>query len=86
MQDVSVVEDLKCVYECGLDFMEHGQGRDAASSLEEFIDGMYRVVEQPLEVLIRAEDKLRTCYNDQGTVTFQDTVLKTNPQERRVPG
>lgn len=85
-QDTAGVEDLQSVYQCGLDFMEHGQGRDAATSLEEFIEGMYRVVEQPLEILIRAEDKLRTCYNDQGTVSFQDTVLKTNPQERRVPG
>ena len=86
------------MYSCGCDFMEHGQGRDAAQSLEEYVDSMYRsidkqtnkltnkqrhkpmynrparVVKQPLEVLVRAEDKLRTCYSDLGTVLFQVTL------------
>ena len=51
--------------------MDHGQAADATGSLEEYVDGMYKLVEPPLETLVRAEDKLRTCYNNMGTVIFQ---------------
>ncbi len=30
----------------------------------------------------RAEDKLRTCCNDMGSVVFSDIVLKINPNEK----
>jgi len=85
-QDDSALDDLKTLFDCGVDFMDHGQADDATGSLEEYIDGMYNLIQPPLETLVRAEDKLRTCYNNMGTVIFQDTMLKTNPQERRVPG
>ena len=67
--------------------MDHGQAADATGSLEEFVDGMYNLVQPPLETLVRAEDKLRTCYNNMGTVMFQVVIkakknsyyiLKTN--------
>ena len=51
--------------------MDHGQAADATGSLEEYVDGMYKLVQPPLETLVRAEDKLRTCYNNMGTVIFQ---------------
>ena len=51
--------------------MDHGQAADATGSLEEYVDGMYNLVQPPLETLVRAEDKLRTCYNNMGTVIFQ---------------
>lgn len=51
--------------------MDHGQAADATGSLEEYVDGMYNLVHPPLETLVRAEDKLRTCYNNMGTVIFQ---------------
>ena len=54
--------------------MEHGQAADATGSLEEFVDGMYNLVQPPLETLVRAEDKLRTCYNNMGTVIFQVVI------------
>ena len=73
---------MKTLFDCGLDFMEHGQGRDAAESLEEYINEMYQLVEPPYELLLRAEDKLRTCYNSMGSVIFSETVMKNNPAER----
>jgi len=81
----SALEDLKTVFDCGSDFMEHGQTKDAIDSLTEYINEVYNLLDPPLETVIRAEDKLRTCFNDLGTVLFQDTALKTNPQEKRVP-
>ena len=51
--------------------MDHGQADDATGSLEGHIDGMYNLIQPPLETLVRAEDKLRTCYNNMGTVIFQ---------------
>ena len=54
--------------------MEHGQAADATGSLEEYVDGMYNLVQPPLETLVRAEDKLRTCYNNMGTVIFQVVI------------
>jgi len=79
----SALDDLKTIFDCGSDFMEHGQTKDAVESLTEYIDEVYTLVDPPLETVIRAEDKLRTCFNDMGTVLFQDTALKTNPQEKR---
>jgi len=79
----SALEDLKTIFDCGSDFMEHGQGKDAADSLTEYINEVYKLIEPPLETVIRAEDKLRTCFNDMGTVLYQETTLKTNPQEKR---
>jgi len=84
--DESALEDLKTLFDCGVDFMDHGQAADATGSLEEYVDAVYKLINPPLEIVVRAEDKLRTCYNNMGTVIFQDTILKTNPQERRVPG
>ena len=54
--------------------MEHGQAGDAATSLSEYIDSMYGLVEPPLEKLVRAEDKLRTCMGDLGTVIYQVNI------------
>ena len=51
--------------------MDHGQAADATGSLEEYVDAVYNLINPPLEVVIRAEDKLRTCYNNMGTVIFQ---------------
>jgi len=79
----SALDDLKTVFDCGSDFMEHGQGKDAVESLTEYINEVYKLVDPPLETVIRAEDKLRTCFNNMGTVLFQDTALKINPQEKR---
>ena len=76
-QDDSAVDDLKTLFDCGVDFMDHGQAGDATGSLEEYVDGMYNLVQPPLETLVRAEDKLRTCYNNMGTVIFQ-VVIKVN--------
>ena len=75
-QDDSALDDLKTLFDCGVDFMEHGQAADATGSLEEYVDGMYNLVQPPLEILVRAEDKLRTCYNNMGTVIFQ-VVIKS---------
>jgi len=72
----SDLDDLKTVYECGVDFMEHGQAVDALESLTEYINTAYSMVEQPIETGIRAEDKLRTCCNNMGTVVFQEAVQK----------
>ena len=69
----SALEDLKTIYECGADFMEHAQCGDAMESLTEYINEVYDMIEPPLEIVIRAEDKLRTCYNNCGTVHFPDT-------------
>ena len=73
-QDDSAVDDLKTLFDCGVDFMDHGQAGDATGSLEEYVDGMYNLVQPPLETLVRAEDKLRTCYNNMGTVIFQVVI------------
>ena len=73
-QDDSALDDLKTLFDCGVDFMEHGQAADATGSLEEYVDGMYKLVQPPLETLVRAEDKLRTCYNNMGTVIFQVVI------------
>ena len=73
-QDDSAVDDLKTLFDCGVDFMDHGQAVDATGSLEEYVDGMYNLVQPPLETLVRAEDKLRTCYNNMGTVIFQVVI------------
>lgn len=80
----SALEDLKTVFDCGVDFMEHGQAKEAVDSLTEYINEVYGMVEPPLETVVRAEDKLRTCCNNMGTVIFQDNtpVLRTNPAER----
>jgi len=78
----SAADDLKTVFSCGVDFMEHGQEKDAAECLEEYVNEMYELVDPPLENLLRAEDKLRTCYNAMGSVIFSDTVLKSNPAEK----
>ena len=95
------LEDLATLYQCGADFLEHGQTGDAADSLTEYLGQVvcsgvvlactalcivevYQLVDPPLETAIRAEDKLRTCYNNEGTVVYQDSVLKINPEERRV--
>ena len=51
--------------------MDHGQAADATGSLEEYVDAVYNLVNPPLEIVVRAEDKLRTCYNNMGTVIFQ---------------
>lgn len=82
-QNESALDDLKTIFDCGSDFMEHGQGKDAVESLTEYINEVYTLVDAPLETVIRAEDKLRTCFNNIGTVLFQDTALKINPQEKR---
>ena len=79
----SALDDLRTVYECGADFLEHAQCDDAMDSLTEYINEVYTLVDPPLETVIRAEDKLRTCFNNSGTVLFQDTQLKTNPSENR---
>ena len=83
MLPLSALEDLRTLYDCGADFLEHGQTEDAVESLTEYINQVYSLVEQPLETIIRAEDKLRTCFNNSGTVLFQDSQLKTNPAENR---
>ena len=44
--------------------MEHAQCGDAMESLTEYINDVYDMIEPPLEIVIRAEDKLRTCYNN----------------------
>jgi len=80
---VSSLDDLKTIFDCGADFMEHGQCDDAIESLTEYINEVYEMVEPPLETVIRAEDNLRTCFNNAGTVIFQETHLKTNPAENR---
>eukprot|EP00092_Neocalanus_flemingeri_P005382 GFUD01005799.1.p1 GENE.GFUD01005799.1~~GFUD01005799.1.p1 ORF type:complete len:667 (-),score=156.69 GFUD01005799.1:117-2117(-) len=82
-ENMSALEDLDTIYDCGSDFMEHGQGKDAAESLTEYINEVSKLIDPPLETVIRAQDKLRTCFNDMGTVLFQDTALKINPQEKR---
>jgi len=82
-ENESALDDLKTIFDCGSDFMEHGQGKDAVESLTEYINEVYQLIDPPLETAIRAEDKLRTCFNDMGTVLFQDTALKINPQEKR---
>ena len=51
--------------------MDHGQAADATGSLEEYVDAVYNLIKPPLEIVVRAEDKLRTCYNNMGTVIFQ---------------
>ena len=81
-KDESALEDLRTLFDCGADFMEHGQAEDAKESLTEYINSVYALVEPPLETVIRAEDKLRTCYNNSGTVLFQDSQMKTNSAER----
>merc|ERR1712059_109992 len=80
----SALEDLKTVFDCGVDFMEHGQAKEAVDSLTEYINEVYGMVEPPPETVVRAEDKLRTCCNNMGTVIFQENtpVLRTNPAER----
>ena len=71
-KDESALEDLKTIYECGADFMEHAQCKDAIESLSEYINDAYDIINPPLETVIRAEDKLRTCFNNLGTVYFQE--------------
>jgi len=83
-QDDSSLECLQSLYETGVSLVETGKGREAAQSLTQYLDSVYNILEPPLDQVVRAEDKLRTCFNDMGTVLFQETVLKTNPQERRV--
>ena len=63
--------------------MEHAQAEDAIESLTEYINEVYSLVEPPLETVVRAEDKLRTCFNNSGTVLFQETGLKVNTAEIR---
>ena len=82
-KDEAALEDLRTLYDCGADFMEHAQTEDAVESLTEYINQVYSLVDQPLETIIRAEDKLRTCFNNSGTVLFQDSQLKTNSGENR---
>ena len=82
-KDEAALEDLRTLYDCGADFMEYAQTEDAVESLTDYINQVYSLVDQPLETIIRAEDKLRTCFNNSGTVLFQDSQLKTNPAENR---
>ena len=82
-EDEAALEDLRTLYDCGADFMEHGQAEDAIQSLTEYINEVYSLVQPPLETVIRAEDKLRTCFNNSGTVLFQETALRTNTAENR---
>merc|ERR1719483_520027 len=82
MVDTASLDDLKTLYDCGAAMMDDGQTKEAEESLTDYINQMYGLVDPPLEVLIRAEDKLRTCCNNMGTVVFQDMMLKTNPAEK----
>ena len=82
-ENEAALEDLRTLYDCGTDFMEHGQAEDAIQSLTEYINEVYSLVQPPLETVIRAEDKLRTCFNNSGTVLFQETALRTNTAENR---
>ena len=76
------LEYLESVYKCGVDFLEAGDRDSAVENLKESIDGMYEIINSPWDILTRAEDKLRTCCNDMGTVVFSDTALKYNPHEK----
>ena len=80
--DEGKLDFLVSLYKCGADFIEHGQRDEAVESLVESINGLHELVYPPLDALTRAEDKLRTCCNDMGTVVFSDTALKFNPQEK----
>ena len=81
-EDPGQLDYLESVYKCGADFLEGGDRDKAVDNLVESITGVYQLVKPPLDWVTRAEDKLRTCCNDMGTVTFSDTALKTNPSER----
>ena len=61
-QDESALEDLRTLFDCGADFMEHAQAEDAIESLTEYINEVYSLVEPPLETVVRAEDKLSNIY------------------------
>jgi len=80
--DVAKLDFLESLYTCGADFIENGQRDDAIDNLVESIDGLYGLVGPPYDSLTRAEDKLRTCFNDLGTVVFSDSLLKINPNEK----
>ena len=62
--------------------MENGQTDEAVDNLVESINGLYEVVRPPLDTLTRAEDKLRTCFNNRGTIVFSDSALRVNPSEK----
>lgn len=81
-EDQGKLDFLESVYKCGADFLENGQRNEAVENLVESINGLYELVLPPLDTLTRAEDKLRTCFNDMGTVVFSDTALKFNPAEK----
>ena len=51
------------LYDYGADLMEQAQTEDAMESLTDNINQVYSLVDQPLETIIWAEDKLRTCFN-----------------------
>jgi hypothetical protein len=63
--------------------MENGDQTQAKDNLLEAINGMYDLVHPNYDPLIRAEDKLRSCYNADGTVVYSNSVRITNPQEKR---
>ena len=80
--DQGQLDFLESVSRCGAEFLENGQRDEAVENLVEAITGLYGLVRPPLDTLTRAEDKLRTCFNDMGTVVFSDTALKFNPAEK----
>ena len=63
--------------------MENGDQVQAKENLVEAVNGMYELVEPSYDPLIRAVDKLRSCYNAEGTVVFSNSVRITNPAEKR---
>jgi len=81
-EDQGQLDFLESVYKCGVDFLEGGDRDQAVDNLVESIGGVYKLVKPPLDWVTRAEDKLRTCCNDMGTVIFSDTALKYNPNEK----
>ena len=81
-QDVSSLEALTEKYQKACECMDEGECGKAVENLTEYINKAYKVVDAPLEEVIRAEDKLRTCFNNQGTVLFQDSYVKTNNAEK----
>ena len=63
--------------------MDNDDPSQAKENLFEAVDGMYQLIDPCYGPLIRAEDKLRTCYNAEGTTIFSNSVRITNPQEKR---
>ena len=80
--DAAQLSFLQSVFKCGTDFMDNGQTDDAIGSLQEAVTGLHELVRPPLDLLTRTEDKLRTCFNNLGTIVFSDSALKINPAEK----